>query len=50
MDHFIASYCIVPSESRVGNDSGNQILLNFASESLAMPCEDIDEAAVEMAK
>ena len=45
LDHFIASYCIVPSESRVGNDSGNQILLNFASESLAMPCEDIDEAA-----
>ena len=45
LDHFIASYCIVPSVSRVGNDSGNQIFLNITNVSLAMRCEDIDEAA-----
>jgi hypothetical protein len=45
LDHFIASYCIVPSVSRVGDNSGNQIFLNIANVSLAMRCEDIDEAA-----
>ncbi len=47
LDHFIASYCIVPSQSlsQVGNDSGNQIFLNIKNVSLAMLCEDIDEAA-----
>jgi hypothetical protein len=45
LEHFISSYCIVPSVSRVGNDSGNQILLNIANVSLAIRCEDIEEAA-----
>ncbi len=45
LDHFIASCCIVPSVSRVGNDSGNQIFLNITNVSLAIRCEDIDEAA-----
>jgi hypothetical protein len=45
LDHFIASYCIVPSVPRVRDDSGNQIFLNIANVSLAMRCEDIDEAA-----
>ena len=44
LDHFIASYCIVPSESGVGDNSGNQIFLNITNVSLAIRCEDIDEA------
>ncbi len=45
LDHFIASHCIVPSVTRMGDNSGNQIFLNIANVSLAMRCEDIDEAA-----
>ena len=45
LEHFIASHCIVPSVTRVGDNSGNQIFLNIANVSLAMRCEDIDEAA-----
>ena len=45
LEHFIASYCIVPSVSRAGYHAGNQSFLNITKVSLAMQCEDIDEAA-----
>ena len=45
LGHFAASRCIVPSVTTDGDASGNQIFLNIANVSLAIRCEDIDEAA-----
>ena len=46
LEHFIASHGIVPSVSRVSDDSGNQLLLNITNVALARAGEDIDNATL----